>query len=167
MIVKNRSAGIVGYTIPDLNIKRRFVAGEAKNISKEELEKLAYQPGGAYLLANYLQVSAEDVKTLDIETEREYFFSEADIKKLMTEDSLDAFLDALDFAPEGVIDMIKDYAVKLPLKDTDKIDALKKKTGFDAHAALANQKATEQEDAPVVTERKRRVEEKPKYNVVG
>ena len=48
--------------------------------------------------------------TFDIETEREYFFSEADIKKLMTEDSLDAFLDALDFAPEGVIDMIKEYA---------------------------------------------------------
>lgn len=56
MRVKNRSVSVVGYTIPDLNIRRRFVPGEIKEISNEELDKLLYQPGGHYLLANFLQV---------------------------------------------------------------------------------------------------------------
>ena len=169
MLVKNRSAGIVGYTIPDLNVKRRFTAGEVKKISKEELEKLAYQPGGAYLLVNYLQVSAEDAKELELEPEREYYLSDEEIKELMLNGSLDAFLDALDFAPAGVIDMFKDFAVSLPLKDMDKIAALKKKTGFDATKALTNQRATEETETVETTERKRRVTENtnPKYKVVG
>lgn len=32
MKVKNRSTSVVSYTVPDLNIKRSFVAGEIKEI---------------------------------------------------------------------------------------------------------------------------------------
>ena len=42
MKIKNRSAGTVVYAIEDLNIRRRFAAGEVKDISKEELVKLLY-----------------------------------------------------------------------------------------------------------------------------
>ena len=54
----------------------------------------------------------------------------------MLSDPLDNFLDALDFAPIGVIDLIKSMAVSLPLTDIDKRRALKDKTGFDVDAAL-------------------------------
>jgi len=41
----------------------------------------------------------------------------------------------------GVIDLIKKFAVSLPLTDYDKREALKKKTGFDVDKAIANDKA--------------------------
>jgi hypothetical protein len=46
--------------------------------------------------------------------------SEADVKELILNGSLDAWKDALDFAPAGVIDLIKDFSVKLPLTDYNK-----------------------------------------------
>ena len=52
--VKNRSAGIVKYTIPEDNIVRRFTPGETKRISYEELLHLSYQPGGREMMINFL-----------------------------------------------------------------------------------------------------------------
>ena len=171
MRVKNRSVSVVGYTIPDLNIRRRFVPGEIKEISNEELDKLLYQPGGHYLLANFLQVQKDDAKKINmIKPEREYFFSEDQVKDLILTGSLDAFKDALDFAPQGIIDLIKHYAVTLPMNDIAKIDALKKTTGFDASKALSNIKAVAETTNDIITPatetptKKRRVEEK--YQII-
>lgn len=139
MKVKNRSTCTVSYTVPDLNIKRVFVAGEIKDIPLKELQILVQQPGGRVILTEYLQVSKEDIRQLDVlEPEQEYFYSEDDVKRIMKFGSQDEFLDMLDFAPEGVLDMIKTYAVQLPLSDLFKINALKEKTGFDAAKALEN-----------------------------
>lgn len=175
MKVTNRSAGVVGYTIPEMSIRRRYEPGETKEVQKEEIDKLIYQPGGDFLLRNYLQISVEDVETLGLEVEREYHLDKNGVIDLMNNGSLDEFLDALDFAPEGIIEMFKDLAVSLPLGDANKIEALKKKTGFDAAVALKNQKATEEKVEEVKKERrvnseegtsKRRVEA-GKYKVVG
>nr|DAG21583.1 MAG TPA: hypothetical protein [Caudoviricetes sp.] len=59
-------------------------------------------------------------KDLNIHREPEYNMSEAQVKELILNGSLDAFLDALDFAPLGVIDLIKDLSVKLPISDIHK-----------------------------------------------
>jgi hypothetical protein len=40
--VKNRSASIVVYAIPEDGIRRSFAPGETKKISYQELEKLTY-----------------------------------------------------------------------------------------------------------------------------
>lgn len=160
MLVKNRCAGLVGYEIPDLNVHRRFVAGEVKEISKEELEKLAYQPGGLYILQNYLQVSKEDAKALDMTNEPEYYLTEAEIKDLLINGSLDAFLDALDFAPKGVIDMFKDMAIKLPLTDTNKMKAIKDKTGYDVAKAIEFSQEIKEEMPAAATPKRRVVEAK-------
>ena len=137
--VKNRSAGVVAYTIPEDNIKRRFTAGETKRISYEELLHLSYQPGGREMMANFLQIQSAGVpKSFGIKTEPEYYMSEKDVVDLLRNGSLDAFLDCLDFAPEGVIELVKQFAVSLPLTDYDKRQALRKKTGFDVDAAIAN-----------------------------
>ena len=146
--VKNRSASRVFYKIPEDNIRREFNPGETKRISFEELEKLSYQSGGRELMANFLQIqSVEATQNLGIHTEPEYNMSEDQIIDLIKTGSLDAFLDCLDFAPVGVIDLLKKFAISVPLADYDKRQALKEKTGFDVDVALKNMLAEKAEDA--------------------
>lgn len=145
--VTNRSAGMVVYNIPEDGIRREFMPGETKKIKFEELEKLAYLSGGRTLMENFLQiVNTEATQDLGVHTEPEYYLDEAGVVKLLTEGSLDEFLDCLDFAPIGVIDLIKSLAVSLPLSDYNKRKALKDKTGFDLDKALANKEAELAED---------------------
>jgi hypothetical protein len=84
--------------------------------------------------------------------------SENQVRDLLLTGSLDAFLDALDFAPLGVIDLIKTLAVQLPLTDLNKRKALKEKTGFDVDKALIHIEEEKAEEAehiqPVKTERR-------------
>lgn len=135
--VKNRSSSIVVYSIPESNLRREFAPGETKPIPYGELEKLTYQSGGRELIENFLQILDEEVTSdLNVNREIEYDMSEDDVKKLLLSDPLDNFLDALDYAPIGVIDLIKTLAVALPLTDIEKRRALKEKTGFDVDAAL-------------------------------
>lgn len=175
--VKNRSAGHVVYKIPETGARRMFAPGEEKKISLQELEQLTWQAGGRELIANYLQLStSEATDELNIKTEPEYWMDEAQVKKLLETGSLDEFLDALDFAPEGVIDLIKDIAVKVRLNDYDKRTALKNKTGFDVTKALAHIDEERAEEEAPVQEVHRRVQPQteepgrrstPKYNVVS
>lgn len=149
--VKNRSASVVVYKIPETGLRREFAPGEIKRITFDELEKLTYQEGGRELLENFLQILTEEVtQDLNVRTEVEYKMSEEQVIDLLKEGSLDAFLDALDFAPVGVIDLIKVMAVQLPLENTQKKEALKKKTGFDVDAAIRHQKEeVEPEETPI------------------
>lgn len=145
--VKNRSSSVVVYKIPERNIRREFAPSEVKRIAFGELEDLTYQPGGRELIQNFLQIMDEVVtKDLNIHREPEYNMSEAQVKDLILNGSLDAFLDALDFAPLGVIDLIKDLSVKLPISDIHKRQALKEKTGFDVDRAIANDIASREPD---------------------
>lgn len=135
--VTNRDSGRVGYKIPELGVERQFTAGERKEITFNELERLSFMPGGQKLLSDYLTVdSREALNLLGIETEPEYFYTKEDIKRLMTFGSLDEFLDCLDFAPSGVLDMIKDMAVNLPLNDMEKRKAILDKLSFDVNKAI-------------------------------
>lgn len=136
--VKNRDNGRVGYTIPDLgNLHRTFQPQETKEIPFEELKKLSYLPGGNTILQNYLVINDEEaVKSLLGEVEPEYNYTEKEIEYLLTEGTLDQLMDALDFAPAGVIDLIKDMSVKLELADIHKRKAILEKTGFNVTKAI-------------------------------
>jgi hypothetical protein len=175
--VKNRSASTVVYSIPEMHIRREFAAGETKRIPYEELEKLSFQQGGRGLMTNFLQIQAEAVTDeLNIQREPEYNMSEEDIIKLIQEGSLDSFLDCLDFAPTGIIDLIKSFSISLPMNDLEKRRALKEKTGFDVTAALANleKERAESNDTSDSTTPTRRVQvddttrrTTPEYKVVS
>ena len=149
--VKNRSASFVVYKIPESNIRREWQPGESKRISFGELEQLSYQPGGKELMANFLQIVNEEVtESFGIRRQPEYDMSEEQVIDLILNGSLDAFLDALDFAPIGVMDLIKKFSVALPIQDIAKRQALKSKTGFDIDKAIANEMADKAaEEAPV------------------
>ena len=137
--VKNRSSSVVVYNIPEDGIRREFAPGETKRITFEELQKLSYQPGGRELMANFLQIKSEGiVQTLNIPAQPEYYMTEQQIIDLLKTGSQAAFLDCLDYAPVGVIDLIKKFAVSLPLTDYEKRQALKAKTGFDVDEAIKN-----------------------------
>lgn len=161
--VKNRSVGMVVYNIREDNIRREFSAGETKRIPMGELEKLSYQPGGRELMTNYLQIQEEQAtEELGIKRELEYDMSEQDVATLIKTGSIDEFLDCLDFAPEGIIDLIKHLAIQLPMSDIEKCKALKNKTGFDVMAALKHleeERLDEQsaEAAPAASTGERRV----------
>lgn len=163
--VKNRSSSMVVYKIPETNLRREFAPGEVKRIPFGELEKLTYQAGGRELIENFLQILEEEVTNdLNVRREPEYNMSEQQVVDLLRNGSLDAFLDALDFAPMGVQDLIKTFAVQLPLTDLNKRRALKEKTGFDVDKALVHIEeekiAEEKAAAPVkATERRVKAEE--------
>ena len=177
--VKNRGASTVVYKIPDKGIRREFKPGQTLSISSEELEKLTYQPGGTLILSQFLQIlDLEGIQKANIKTEPEYHMSEAEIAALIKSGSLDAFLDALDFAPIGVIDLIKKMSIDIPMVDIQKRKALKEKTGFDVEAALKHQEEDREDDQKTILKQsngERRVQPEavpagrrtaPKYNIV-
>jgi hypothetical protein len=147
--VKNRSASVAVYRIPELGIRRSWNPGEVKRISFNELEQVTYQPGGRELIANFLQITEEEITDdLGINRQPEYDMSEQQVVELILNGSYDAFLDALDFAPIGVMDLIKKFSVSLPITDMQKRQALKEKTGFDVDKAIENEKADKATEAP-------------------
>ena len=139
--ITNRSDSLVGYTIPDLgnlhDVRRQFAPKETKTVLFEELEALMWTDGGDVLLKNYLLIQDEEaLKELLPDTQPEYFYTRADVEKLIKEGTYDQFLDCLTFAPEGVLEMVKDLAVSLPLTDTQKMAAMDNRLGFNVAKAI-------------------------------
>lgn len=147
--VKNRSTGTVGYTIPDLgNYNRKFMSNETKEIPFEEIQKLSYIPGGDYLLQHYLIIENLEARDEILgNVELEYNYDENDVKRLLVNGSYDELLDCLDFAPLGVIEMVKKIAVVIELNDLRKRKAIQDKTGFNvSNAILINMETNEQNE---------------------
>lgn len=163
--VRNRSYGTVGYKIPEMNVQRKFQKNESKDITMEELRKLSFQPGGQELINQFLVVeNKEALQELNPNHEPEYFYTEADVERMLTTASYEEFLDCLDFAPEGVIGLLKDKAVQLEIHDLRKRDAIFKKTGFNVTRQIQINQESKEDDAEAAETKKRRVaiEEEPK-----
>lgn len=146
-VVTNRSSGMVIMSIPEMHVRRVFYPGETKEVEFKELKSVVNQPGGRELLYGYLlikdPVAAKELMNIDLNTEVEYNMSDAQVKTWMNRCSLDEFKDALDFAPAGVKDLMKKYAVELPLNDVAKREAMLKQIGFDVDAAIMIKKESE------------------------
>jgi hypothetical protein len=175
--VKNRGAGHVSYRIPEDGIRRSFAPGETKEISYAELEKLTYQPGGMMILTHYLQILEEEtIKSFGMRVEPEYYMNEAQVAALIKTGPVEAFLDALDFAPISVIDLIKKMSIEIPLMDMAKRKALKEKTGFDVDAALRHIEEEKEDNGNTIlktTERRVKADAAPagrrttpQYNII-
>lgn len=159
--IKNRSDSFAGYGIPEMHLRREFSPNETKEVDSQEIEKLAYQPGGQELLDKYFIILDEKVAekiSPTVSGEPEYKYSEEEIKELLVSGSYDQFLDFIDFAPQGAIDIAKNLAVKYAT-DTRKMEALYKATGFNVLKAkeLSQDSETDKKDAV----RARRVSTKP------
>ena len=180
--VTNRDNGSVGYSVPDLGVHRTFQPRESKEISAEELRKLSYLPGGDVIIKEYLIIHNEELlKELLGEVEPEYYYSEDEVKALLLSGSLEQLQDCLDFAPSGVIDLIKSLAVSLKIDNVSKRKAIQDKTGFNVTRAIEINEETDEETtskegaqgrraAPITAkseEAQQRRSAPPKYNVVS
>ena len=154
--VKNRDNGYTSYILPN-GVKRQFTIGQTRKIDLDELKELKDCDGGEYILKNYLIINDKSaLDYLDLNPEPEYFYTEVEIKKLLAEGSLDQLDDALTFAPAGVIDLIKDIAIKSELPDMRKRKLIFEKTGFSVDNAIKvneiladdGEKAAEPAEAP-------------------
>lgn len=164
--VLNRDSGAVVYSIPEMNgLTRVFQSGETKEISFEQLQKLSYIPGGMQLLKDCLviQNNKEAIQSLLGQVEPEYSYTKDDIVKLMKEGSIEEFLDCLDFAPEGVKDLIKTLSVQLPLNDVMKREAILEKLGFNVDNAIRIKKEVAEpvKEEPVTRRRVKKTQTKP------
>lgn len=133
----NRDTGSVGYVIPDTNAHRRFSAGETKTVTFDEIEKLSWVDGGKELLRNYLIIEDKEAAEEILGTvEPEYFYNRETIKKLLTEGSLEQLQDTLEFAPKGVVDLVKQEAVDLKIDSNVKREEIQKQTNFNVTRAI-------------------------------
>lgn len=150
--VTNRSASMVHYSVPEVGIKSRdFQPGETKMITYAELEGLSYIPGGVELIRDYLLIKDPEARNEFVgSVEPEYNMTNAEVKELILHGSQDEWLDCLDFAPEGVIDLIKTLSVELPLTDTRKMESFKQKKGIDLARMI---QAKREEEAEILAER--------------
>ena len=156
----NRDNAAVFYDIPEMNgLHRVFQPNEVKEVTLEELIKLSYEPGGMSLLRNnFVLNNKEAIKIILGQVEPEYNYTPTDVKNLLLNGSLDELLDCLDFAPEGVIELVKNLAVELPLNDVAKREAILEKTNFNVTNAIQIKKDTEADmPQPAAAPTKRRV----------
>ena len=150
VVIKNRSRSAVVYSLDDPKVRREFAPGQSFKIPMNELEALTYKPGGLTLLKYFLQIMDEEViNKLEMHVEPEYWLDEAGVRDLLENGSVEALIDCLNFAPPGVIELVKKLSYELPVADLRKISAIKKIIGFDVTATLANI-AKAEEDEPTV-----------------
>ena len=148
--IRNRTSGTVLYSVPDLHIRREFAPREEKVVSFEELERLSYQPGGLVMLQHYLVIDDIEARTSILgEVELEYAWTEQDVKNMLLHGSLNQLLDCLDFAPAGVLELVKDLAIKLELNDLSKRGAIDRALGCNITNAIAINKETNEETESV------------------
>lgn len=156
--VKNRGIAEVGYTLPDSGVRRTWTPNEIKKgITVEELEQLTFVPGGLKLLEKYLVVNEQEVcEFLGLRVEPEYFYDEKTVLTLLTQGSLDQLYDCLEFAPGGVLELVKRISVEIQLNDVTKRNAIKEKLGFDITRAIDNVEYANTKDEQAKTTSERR-----------
>jgi len=153
----NRDHGSVGYRIPDLNIHRTFSAGETKKVTFNEIEQLSWVDGGKALLKHYLIIQdPEAAEEILGEVQPEYFYTQKDVKKLLTEGTLDQLKDTLEYGPKGVIDLVKQEAVELKLNNNAMREEIQKTTHFNVTNAINNDLISKEnsEDEAATTQRR-------------
>ena len=147
--VQNLTDNPVVYLIPEDNLRRVFGPYEEKKISVDELQKLYYQPGGSVLVQEFLRIKdrelAQEFGVDDESYDNEYSWDRAKVDNVLMNEHIDVLHDALDFAPEGIIDLITERAVALRIADVNKRNLIYECTGKDINSMIAVQIQLEQE----------------------
>lgn len=139
--VRSRARGKVVYIIDALRVRRVWEKpGDVINISIDELVELRTVKGGQTLLDKYLVVEDDEAITMlyDYELPPEYKYGEAEIDYLLHAGTNEQLFDALDYAPEGVLQMIRAMAIKNKPDTTAKVEAINKKFNIDLLTVIKN-----------------------------
>ena len=156
--VTNRSNGTVILKVQDRHFRAELNPKETRLLNYGDILDVAAQPGGRNLIYNFLLIQdAEALRQgLNVKEEPEYWLTEEKIPSWMNTCSLDEFKDALQFAPQGVLDLIKKYAVSQPLNDMAKRIAIKDALQFDVTLAITNNEKSGEDEAANAPSARRR-----------
>ena len=154
------------YLLPEDNLRRVYRPYEEKNSQVAELRKVFWQPGGPALLQEFLQVKDKELaEEFGVDPEvfaHEYSWDVNKVDRVLLKEDIDVLHDALDFAPEGIVDLIVARAVALKIADVNKRNLIQEYTGKDINQMISMQDqldaalGEEKEDA---APRRRRVQE--------
>lgn len=177
--VRSRSHGKVVYKLREGMERTWNNPGDILYITIEELLELTTVRGGRTVLDNHLII--EDDAALkflyeDEELPPEYNYKVEEVDYLLQAGTNEQFFDALDYAPTGVLELIKARAVINKPDTTAKVDAINEKFGIDLLRMIANAEGEEHQEeevedapkrrsAPVVFSEKKTTA--PKYDVVS
>ena len=146
--VKNMMRNEVGYTLSN-GVSRHFAPHMTIRIKASELRDLSYESGGLDFLRNYVCVGNSALaEEFGISNDLiEYTWTEQDVVNALTTSDLDVLLDALDFAPDGILDELRDKAVELEIADGNRIAAINKRMGVDINNMIKNKHAYDTADS--------------------
>lgn len=145
-----------GYIVDLTGVRRILPPHASFKVKASELRELFYQRGGQELLHNYIRVGNNALAQefgVDVDNTPEYNWGRKDVIDALNNPDIDVLLDALDFAPDGIKQLIADVAVETEVADVNKRKAISDKLGIDVDAMITNKHLAVQE-----TEEK---EEKP------
>ena len=173
--VKNRGLGSTAYKIDSLRVSRYWSKeGDIINIPINELIELTTIPGGKALMDNFLLIEDKDALETIYGTKEmipEYNYSQEEIDYLLYKGTNEQLLDALDYAPLGVLDLIKSTAIKNIPDTTAKVEAINNKFGITLSTIAKNYQVEDGVAEEEITSERRsapvsiKTEEKPKPKV--
>lgn len=146
--VRNLVGHMVVYKIDELNRRVVFNPFETKKVPVDELRRLNYQHGGRVLLHDYLCVQNYELREefgIDPSVV-EYDWTLQDIDAALTSRPIDELLDALEFGPEGIKNMLVDRAVELKIPDTNRRRAIQDITGVDVNNMINFKEQAEEDE---------------------
>ena len=154
--VQNMTSGTLSYRLPS-GPYRFFSSNMRMTVTAGELRELATMQGGRVLLQSHLSVhNPELAREFGVdESTIEYTWTEEDIRRVLVEGDMDELLDALDFAPEGIVEELARKAVEWKIPDNNKIKAISEATNLDIASQIRNQEQIEQKEAEFGTNRSR------------
>lgn len=138
-----------GYVVDLTGVRRVLPPHASFRVKAGELRELSYQLGGIDILQNYIRVCNRSLALefgIDMNDQVEYNWTEADVDRCLLNDDIDVLLDALDFAPDGIKQLIVDRAIKLEIPDVNKRQAIKDAMGTDITSAIENRHAYDDQE---------------------
>lgn len=139
MKIKNRSNTTASYALENLSIRRQLRPGEEIEITKAEFKELLYLRGGSTFIREYLLISQDIAEEFDLEFEPEFWLDEAQVAALIEKGSYAQLASCLDFAPTGVLEIVKNYALKGKPLTSDKKELINSKLKINIDTMLQNQ----------------------------
>lgn len=150
-----------GYVVELTGIRRSLPPYASFKVKAGELRELNYQLGGQEILKNYIRVDNPSLAKefgVDVENTPEYNWGREEVKDCLLNADIDVLLDALDFAPAGIKQLISDMAVELEISDVNKRQAISKAMGVDISSMIVNKniaaEGVEDEEKPKATRRR-------------
>lgn len=133
--VRNLVDHMVVYKIDELNRRVVFNPFETKKVQVDELRRLNYQHGGRILLHNYLCIKDQELRQeFGVDPSMiEYDWTLRDVDAALTSRPIDELMDALEFGPDGIKELLIDRAVQLRIPDTNRRKAIQDITGVDVN----------------------------------